>query len=901
MIALSVELVFGVSNPLRDINYLAQGDTTSVSSSRILSSHTPDSIKKDSAARSSQDSTLPRSTAPIQGQEEPAETQPKKQGGAFLDDIMTGKNEDSLYYDVKNKKVYIYNKGDVTYQSKNLKSDFMQIDMDSREIFAYSRADTVDGEPTIIKAVYEDGGSSYTMDTITYNLKTSKALIRGVATQEGDGWLIGGHVKKMPDNAINIQGGKYTTCDDTDHPHFYLAMTKAKMIPGKKVVTGYAYLVMEDVPIYFLGIPEGFFPLNTEAKSGLLMPTYGEEAQKGFFLRDMGYYFTLGEYMDLTILGGIYSLGSWETSAASRYTKRYKYNGNVNVNFSNVKLGEKGEPDFSKQNNFRLQWTHSQDAKANPGSTFSASVNFSTSGYNRYSASNLNDILQTQTNSSISYSRNWAGTPYSMSANMSVSQNSQTKALAITLPTIVFNVARFYPLKRKEAIGEQRWYEKISASYSAKMTNSVTASEEDIFSRETMQSMKNGIQHSIPVSASFKALNYIDISPSFNYTERWYFKEENKEWDPVANKVVTLDPNYGFYRLYNYTSSATASTTMYGTYQNKKKEGKIQAIRHTLTPSFGFSYAPDFSDQKYGFYKAVQSDSTGRFQIYSPYSNNAYGVPSSGQSMAMNFGLSQTLEMKVLSDRDTSGVKKVKLIDQLSVGGSYNFLADSMKLSLSTVQLSTTLFGNFGLKLSVGLDPYRVTPEGKRYDKLFFPGRVTSTGWSFGYTFKSSQASTQQTVLNDINSIPPEFRNPFYDPYGLLDPVQRRQYMSQSYYDFSIPWNFGFNYNISYSVRYVNNGTTGYEPNINQTVSFNGSVNVTPKFGVTFNGGYDIMAKKLSATQIAISRDLHCWQMSFSWIPFGYYRSWSFNIGVKAASLADLKYDKSESIYDKMY
>ena len=520
-------------------------------------------------------------------------TRRKKEGGAFLEDIMNGKNTDSLVYDIRNKMVYIYNEGDINYQDMNLKADFMRVNMDTREIYAYGKPDTLEGQPTVTRPEFTEGSASpYKMDTITYNFKSGKAKIKGVATQEGDGWLIGGSVKKMPDNNINIQGGKYTTCDQTDHPHFYLAMTKAKVIPGKKVVTGPAYLVMEDVPIYFLGIPEGFFPISSGPKSGFLMPTYGEDGQRGFFFRDFGYYFTLSQHMDLALTAGIYTLGSWEGAAASRYIKRYKYTGNLNAQFSSIRTGEKGEPDFLKQNTFRLQWTHSQDPKANPGSTFSASVNFATSGYSKYAATTINDILQTQTNSTISYSKNWAGTPFSLSMNMAVSQNSQNSTISMTLPNIVFNVSRFYPFKRREAQGKARWYEKISMQYTGKMTNTVSTTESEVFTKQTLENMRNGIEHSIPVTASFNLFNYINVSPSFNYTEKWYFKKQEREWSPVTNEVRYLDPEYGFYRLYNYTTSVSASTTLYGMYQFKKKTSKIQAIRHTLTPSFGFSYAP---------------------------------------------------------------------------------------------------------------------------------------------------------------------------------------------------------------------------------------------------------------------------------------------------------------------
>ncbi|MBQ1222117.1 MAG: LPS-assembly protein LptD, partial [Alistipes sp.] len=510
--------------------------------------------------------------------------------GKFLDDPITGKNSDSLVYDVKNKLVYIYNQGDVTYQESNLKADFMRIDMESKLVYAYGKPDSVDGKWTTTKPEYSEGSATYAMDTITYNLDTGKAKIKGVATQQGDGWLVGGSVKKMSDNVINIENGKYTTCEQTDHPHFYLAMTKAKVIPGKKVITGPAYLVLEDVPIYFLGIPEGFFPISSGPKSGLLMPTFGEEYSKGFFLRDLGYYFTLSDHADLAVRGGFYTLGSWEASAASRYIKRYKYSGSFNMQYSSIKSGEKGEPDYVKQKNFRIQWSHQQDPKANPGTTFSASVNFATSGYNRYSATNLNDILSTQTNSSIAFSKNWAGTPFSFSANMAVSQNSQNQTISVTLPTMVFNVSRVYPFKRKEKVGKDRWYEKISMQYTAKMTNSVSTTEDEIFSKKTLQNMKNGIEHSLPVSASFNILNYINFTPSFNYNEKWYFKRQEYEWNPVTNQTDTLPTDYGFFRLYNYSLNASASTTIYGMFDftKKKKDRKIQAIRHTITPSIGF-------------------------------------------------------------------------------------------------------------------------------------------------------------------------------------------------------------------------------------------------------------------------------------------------------------------------
>lgn len=828
-----------------------------------------------------------------------------RQAKAALTMPITGRATDSLHYDLRTKRVYLYEKGEVTYDKFNLKADFMDIDLNTNNVLAYGRPDSVDGKPIMTRPMFTEGATSLNMDTIIYNMDSQRAKINNIATQQGDGWLIGQTVKKMEDNTINIADGMYTTCDQTDNPHFYYTMNKAKVIPNKKVIMGGGHLTIEEIDIPFLGLPEGFFPISSGPKSGILMPTYGEEARRGFYLRGLGYYFTFSDHMDLTLTGGYYTLGSWEAQAISRYMKRYKYSGNFNFNYASIRSGDKGDIDYVKQNTFQLQWTHSQDPKANPGSTFSASVNLSSSGYSKYSATNLNDMLSTQTNSSIAYSKSWAGTPFSLAMNMAVSQNSQSQAISATLPNISFNVAKFFPLKRKLKQGKDRWYEKISMSYSTKMSNSVSAKESDIFTKETLQNMKNGIQHTIPVQASFNALNYLNITPSINYTERWYFKKTEREWNSQTNKLEELEPEYGFYRLYNYNAALSFSTTVYGTWQVKDryKDMKLQALRHTITPSISLSYAPDFSKQKYGFFKTVQSDSTGRVTVYSPFQGNVYGIPPATESGAMNFSLSQSLEAKVRSNRDSTGIRKIKIIDDLTIGGSYNFLADSMKLSTISISLRSTISSKFGINLRATLDPYEVTPEGRRYDKLTWRrgnlGRITNTGWSFGYTFKSRNSSIP--AINDINSIPPEYMNPFYDPYGTMDPVLRRQYMAQSYYDFSLPWNVGLNYNVNYSVQYVNNGTTGVKRNITQTIGFNGSITFSEKMSATVSGGYDISNNRLTTSSINISRDLHCWQMSFSWIPFGHYKSWSFHIGVKAASLKDLKYDKSQSMYDNIY
>ena len=848
------------------------------------SSATPQYAAADSAAGAARD-TSKKDTA---------------QRKSFLDDVISGKNQDSLVYDLRNKTVYIYEKGDVDYQDKNLKADFMKINMDDKIIFAYGREDTT--TKTNTRPEFTDGGSTYQMDTITYNIATEKARIKGVTTQDGEGYLKGSRVKKMPDNTINIANGKYTTCD-LDHPHFYLAMTKAKTIPGKKVIVGPSYLVMEDVPIYFLGLPFGFFPTMSGRHSGFIKPTWGEEAIKGFFLRDAGYYFAFNDYMDMTVQGGFYTLGSWQASLASRYVKRYKYRGGLNFYFSKDIIGERDEPDYVNMNNFNLQWTHQQDAKFRPNSTFSASVNFSTSGYSKYGAQTINDYLNTQTNSSISYSKSWAGTPFSLSTNMQHSQNSQDTTVSLSFPNVVFSVSRVYPFRRKEAVGKQRWYEKISFTYTGTLGNNVKVKERDLFTDRMFKQMKNGVNHNIPISTSLNLLNYINVSPSANYQERWYFRKIDKEWDPVSRSVVNGDTTTGFYRLYDYSFSVSATTKLYGTYQFKKTAA-VQAFRHTLTPTISFNYRPDFGAAKYGYYKYVQSDTLGNMRRYSPFEEGLYGVPSAGRSAGISFGLTQTLEMKVRSNKDTSGFRKIKLIDNFSITSSYNFLADSLNLAPFSINLRTNLFKNVGLNVNATLDPYQIDANGRKVNKFMLRkgklGRLTSVSTSFGYSFNSKNlGSSSPAAINDINSgtteVPPEYTDMFTQPgYNQIDPFTRRQMMSATYYDFSIPWNFGFNYSFSYT-------KPGLQANIVQTLGFNGSVNLTPKWGVTFNGGYDFGSKKITPGTFTLTRDLHCWQMSFNWVPIGFRKSWSFTINVKASMLKDLKYDRNSSFYDNFY
>ncbi len=846
----------------------------------------PDTARMDSAARRAFANRGPKKTR------------------NFLEEKISGSNEDSLVYDLRTNMVYMFGKGNVDYQDKTLNGDYKEVNLTNKQIHSYGVMDTLTNMPTRLEFV--DKGQSYTMDTITYNLETGKAKIKGLATQEGDGFLVAEEIKKMPDNTMMVGRGKYTTCDHIDHPHWYFQMTKAKFIssPKKKAIVGPTYFVMEDVPVPFMGVPFGFFPMTTGRNSGFIIPSYGEEQSRGFFLRNGGYYFAFNDYIDVTLTGGIYTLGSWEANVQSRYIKRYKYSGSLSARYMKSVTGDKGSSDYVNTNVYNLQWTHRQDPKFRPNSTFSSSVNFSSSTYNKYGSTNLNDYLSTQTNSSIAYSKTWPGKPYSFSTNMQHSQNSRDSTISISFPNVVFNVSRIYPFKSKISVGgKDKWYEKISLSYTGNLTNSIPSIKQDqLFKGDLLDKMNNGVRHSIPVSMSFNMLQYLNFTPSVRYNESWAFRSINKEWSDTENRLKS-DTTYGFYRQYDYSASGSFSTKIYGQFDFLGKNPMVKSVRHVMTPTMSFTYAPDFTDPKFGFRTPYQADSTGTIAYHNKTQDGAFPMSARGASASISFGLSQTLEMKVRSKADTTGVKKIKIIDNLTLGGSYNFLAESYKLSTIGWSIRSSITKGFGLNVSGTLDPYYVDANGRRIDRIMWQdgklGRITSASTSFGYTFNSGQGDGGPSV-NDVNSGMPvdnniPGNNAFFENNGQqLDPATRRAMMVSRYYDFSIPWNFSFNYGISYQ-------NSGVRKDILQTLSCNGSVTLTEKWGVSFTSGYDFEAKMLTPTSIAINRDLHCWQMSFSWIPTGFMKSWSFNIHIKSSILQDLKYDKSSSHYDNIY
>lgn len=835
----------------------------------------------------------------------------KRKGGSPLADRVTGSQQDSLVYDVRTGNLYMYRKGEVKYTDLQVEAEQIKLNLDDKNVAARGEVDTMSNE--YIRPKFIQDNTTYELDSVRYNIDTKKALIWGAHTKEGEGIITGGLVKKMPDDVLHMKGGRYTTCD-AKCPHFYLQMTKGTVEPKKKVVFGPAYMVIEDVPFYLLGLPFGFFPQQGARHSGFILPTVGEETTRGFFLRDGGYYFVFNDYLDLKFTGGIYTLGSWEAGAASGYRKRYKFSGNFQFDFAKDVFGEKGSADYVNQQNMQIRWTHQQDAKFRPNSTFSASVNYSTSKYNQYNATDMNDYLAAQTSSSIAYSKNWAGKPFSLSINANHSQSLRDSIMSLTLPSVVFNVTRINPFKRKNAVGKERWYEKIAFTFQTNFSNSVSGfKQKDFMKKEMFDQMKLGFQHQLPVSASFNLLKYLNITPNFTYRERWYFRKIYRDWNPETERVENTDTTHGFYRVYDYSASLSANTRLYGSYK-LGRNGKIQ-LRHVMTPNISFNYAPNFGKESYGYYRTIQSDKHGGTMTYSPFANEIYGVPGSGESMGLTFGINNTLEMKVPTTKDTSGYRKIKIFEAFNISSGYNFLADSLKLSPFTVNVRTTLVKGLSLNVNATFDPYIVDDNGRRINKFVAShgkglARLTSftTGFSYGFSSKvrSSSSSNTPASNNPDNNTRADVEAALNDPTqngGFFNQTEnqyatamrRAQMLATQYYDFSIPWSFSFNYSFSFS-------RPGKTVTRSQTVSFNGSVNLTSKWAVEFGAGYDFEMNKLTPGTVMIRRDMHCLQATFSWVPVGFRQSWTFSIRAKSSVLSDLvKYKKTNSFIDNYY
>jgi hypothetical protein len=738
-----------------------------------------------------------------------------------------------------------------------------------------------------------------------------------------------------------MENGRYSTCDNHEHPHFYFMLTKGKARPQKNVVAGPSYLVIADVPTP-IGLPFGFFPFNKSYSSGIIMPKYGEETQRGFYLREGGYYFAFSDYIDLALTGDWYSLGSWGANARSNYRKRYRYNGNFNVSYLVTKTGERDiAGDFTQSNDFRINWTHSQDAKANPNETFSASVNYSTSSYNHNSLSTLYNPMvsgQNTKNSSINYSRTFAGTPFRLSASIDATQTSADSMVTMSLPNISISMNRIYPFKRKKRVGAERWYEKISLSYSGQFRNSISTKEYRLFKANLIRDWQNAFSHNIPISASYKILDYIDLTLSANYNERWYTYKSHKRYDPTTNSTV-YEREYGFNRVFDFSTSASLNTTLYGFYKPWKLFGdKVQMIRHRVTPRIGVSYTPDFGARMWGYYETldyVDKDGRARQEIYSRYGDNhLFGAPGRGKSASINFGLDNNLEMKVRHKTDSvEEYKKISLIDNFSLSSSYNLAADSFQLADINASISIRLSQSLNINLSGSFDPYLyghttdgngyVTPH--RVNKLrIFNGKgfgsLRGTGTSFSYTlnnqtfekikslFTGKKNKKDKDKESESDSIQgnPNGPSPDGKDTSLADIAAKKQarkslfesnddegeYDADGYLKVSIPWNISFSYGVNLNRTTFDPRRDEYNYGLTHSLMFSGSIQPTKNWSFNFNASYDFLAKRIANMTIGISRDLHCWSLSANAIPFGPYRSYSITIGVKSSMLHDVKWDK---------
>lgn len=814
------------------------------------------------------------------------------------------------------KMIYYYGDVKVTYGDLELSSEYMAFDVDSKTVFAKGLPDTsgtIFGQPKM-----KQGEKTYEMESVYYNFNTEKAKIKNMITQEAEGYLHGKYIKKMPDNSINIAKGKYTTCEH-EHPHFYLQMTTAKVIQdeggGQRTVFGPAYVVLEDVPTPF-ALPFGFVPKFGGRSSGLLMPTYGEEAARGFFMRGLGYYFVFSDHFDVAATGDIYTMGSWAGQLNARYNKRYKYNGTLSIAYQNDQTGEKGQPDFFQTKNFSMQWSHSMDAKARPGTSFRASVNFSSPSYNQYNnQTDIQTALQNQISSSISYGKSWAGTPFSLSINALHSQNSRDSSYAVTLPNLTFTVNRIYPFRRKERVGKEKFYESFAFNYNTTFENKMNFRASEVKEPDFFKKMKNGMRHNFSISLpTFTLAKYIQGSPSISYGMNWYFSDCEKIFNGETQKVETIysDPFSTFGITQNFSAGLSLSTRLYGKFVFGKGK-RVEAIRHMVTPSISFSAQPEMGTSANGYTQMSYVDINGiqHTVTYNKYEGQTNSPPGRGKNASMSFSLGNNVEAKIRDRNDTTGtgVKKVKIIDQLSLGGSYNFLADSLNLSNISANMNTTIFGKLGLNVNATFDPYAIDSRGKKINTLnvvqeggFKLARLTNASASFSYSFSGEGAGRLGSDYKDPNAVTSQnssYQRIYHNPVtGEYIPGGWVYYMNPK-----VPWSVNMNYSYSYSRSYqYANEKLLTKHNHMMTVGLSGQLKLTDALNINLNTGLDMTKMKLSTTQMSATYDLHCFAISVSWVPNGQWESWSFRINAKASALADLlQFKKNASYWDNRF
>ena len=823
--------------------------------------------------------------------------------------------KDSIRQDFSNgqRKMYYWGDVEVSYENIKLKADYMEYDMSTGTVYARGTYDSLaqewKGQPEMTQ-----GSQTFNMEEVRYNFNTRKARITNMITKEDDGILHGKNIKMMPDKSINITKGKYTVCD-LEHPHYYLKLSSAKVVtkPSQKTVFGPAHLVVEDVDLP-IGIPFGFIPKRPDRATGLLMPSFGEENARGFYLRDAGMYFVLGDYFDMSLTGDYYTLGSWAANLNSRYMVKYKFTGNLAVNYSVDQTGEKGSTDFFQSKNFGVRWSHSQDSKAHPGTSFSASVNFSSPSNSRYNSHSVSEALQNQISSSISYSKNWNG-KFNLSVNALHSQNSRDSSYTFTLPNITFSVSTFYPFKIKNRVGKERFYEKFALGYNTSIQNKINFKASEFGEPGFIDKFQNGVAHNFSIKLpDFTLFKYLNVAPNVSYGMNWFFRKSEAYFDPETNSVKTeLGKQFGtFGATHNYSGSLSMSTRIYGMY-NFGKYHKIQALRHVVSPSVSMSFSPEKGKAFNGWRTFNYVDTLGvqKSYDYNIYQGQINSAPGKGKSATMSISLGNNLEAKVRDMKDTTGTgsKKVKILDQFNFSTGYNFLADSLKMNNVGLSMSTSIFGKLGINGNMNFDPYAINERGQRVNKYNLletgvPLRLTNVSTSVSYslsgkgTVKGNDGAKSSGGDGGGSGNPADYyRRIYYHPLtGEYIPGGWLYYTNPN-----VPWSLNFNYSFSMSRSYsYANNQLSKKDNYTQTLGVQGNIQLTPKMSVQAQSGWDFTAMKMTTTQFSFRYDLHCFNISVSWVPSGMYQSYSFLISANAAALADLlRFKKSTSYWDK--
>lgn len=794
--------------------------------------------------------------------------------------------EDSLTFFLDNKDVFLYNKAKIDYDKMKLESGFMTVNFDTKTLFAEGVKDSTD---TIVQApIFKEGNAEYKSKELKYNFDTKQGIISNVFTKESDGYLHGEKVKKKDDRTMYISSGMFTTCDNEEHPHFGISFSKAKAITDDKIVTGPAWFSLMEIPLP-VGIPFAYFPFTDGKKSGFLMPSYGNAANRGYYLRNIGWYFAINDYIDLALRGDIYTNLSYAVNISSSYFKRYKYRGSIEFRYEDNHTGLKNTPSYSSSSDFKFRWTHSQEAKSHPYRTFSANVNLVSSKFNQYTT-NVSDYFNNTTTSSIAFSTRF-GSAWSFTANLGESYNVNSGAISLDLPSMTLSSIQFYPFRKKKASGKRKWYEDISFSYRANLINTIDTYDSLLTSSDLIKNFRNGIMHSIPISSNVKILKHLNWTNSISYTERWYTNSLSKTYNPETD-LIDKDTIYGFIANRNANFTSSINTRLYGMFTFKK--GFIKAVRHVINPSISFNYTPDFSEPSLGFYD-FYTDKEGKRVYYSKTENGVFGSPPQGASGVINFSLGNNLEMKVPDKNDTvEGMRKIVLLEAFNISSGYDLARDSINWQPLRLTARTTLFKKLLINFSASYTPYVLNEKGALTNELLWhkEGRLfqkQNSQWTLNLNWNLNSKANNNQTTGDYHS-PTEMQySPFSNPNEILS----------ENVDFSIPWNLTLGVNYSRLSSYIVS-IAGYQTNQSATLTARGDLNLTEKWKIGFSSGYDFINKDFTYTSIDFYRDLHCWEMRMNWIPFGPRQGWNFSISVKAPMLQDLKYEKRNDFRNRM-